>query len=67
MKRIDRVPILTSKNNFFIPIYNSLGNKSGSGVRLLNEVTMTDPIRYSANDPIEKWLYDLLCLNVYSV
>ena len=37
---------------------------SGSGVRALKEVTLNHPIRYALNDPIEKWLYDLLCLNV---
>eukprot|EP00331_Platyophrya_macrostoma_P024647 CAMPEP_0176436996 /NCGR_PEP_ID=MMETSP0127-20121128/18339_1 /TAXON_ID=938130 /ORGANISM="Platyophrya macrostoma, Strain WH" /LENGTH=169 /DNA_ID=CAMNT_0017820499 /DNA_START=177 /DNA_END=683 /DNA_ORIENTATION=+ len=42
---------------------NKHSNKSGSGMRLLNEVTMTDPIRYASNDPIEKWLYELLALN----
>ena len=26
-------------------------------------MTMTDPIRYTLNDPIEQWLNDLLCLN----
>ncbi|KAK0549448.1 N-acetyltransferase 10 [Tilletia horrida] len=30
--------------------------------RKLKELTLTTPIRYSANDPIEAWLYQLLCL-----
>lgn len=28
------------------------------------EVKMEEPIRYSTNDPIERWLYDLLLLDV---
>ncbi|KAJ6228927.1 RNA cytidine acetyltransferase [Anaeramoeba flamelloides] len=31
--------------------------------RDLKEVELQDPIRYSVNDPIEKWLNDLLCLD----
>ena len=38
--------------------------KSGSGARILKEVTLNDPIRYAINDPIEKWLNDLLLLEV---
>ncbi|KAL9935741.1 hypothetical protein V8E36_005318 [Tilletia maclaganii] len=30
--------------------------------RKLKELTLTTPIRYSAGDPIESWLYQLLCL-----
>ncbi|CAD6907833.1 unnamed protein product [Tilletia controversa] len=30
--------------------------------RKLKEITLTTPIRYNANDPIESWLYQLLCL-----
>lgn len=33
-----------------------------SAGRLLKEVTLDEPIRYGNNDPIEKWLNDLLCL-----
>ena len=40
------------------------GLKSASGGRVLKEITLNDPIRYALNDPIEKWLYDLLLLNV---
>lgn len=29
---------------------------------MLKEFTMNDPIRYSRNDPVETWLYDLLLL-----
>ncbi|KAL4441117.1 hypothetical protein ABPG74_002067 [Tetrahymena malaccensis] len=35
---------------------------SSSGSRVLKELTLNDPIRYSPNDPIERWLNDLLCL-----
>jgi len=38
-------------------------DKSSTGGRLLRETTLNDPIRYSLDDPIEKWLYDLLCLD----
>lgn len=37
-------------------------SKSGSGSRMLKEITLTDPIRYATNDPIEKWMNDLLLL-----
>ncbi len=33
-----------------------------SAGRMLKEVTLDEPIRYGNNDPIEKWLNDLLCL-----
>ena len=39
-------------------------SRLSSGGRILREVSLDDPIRYSSDDPIEKWLYDLLCLNV---
>ncbi|CAN0534629.1 unnamed protein product, partial [Scytosiphon promiscuus] len=35
----------------------------GGGGRTLREVTLETPIRYGANDPIEAWLYRLLCLD----
>jgi hypothetical protein len=35
-----------------------------SGARQLKELTLTTPIRYSANDPVEKWMNNLLCLDV---
>lgn len=31
--------------------------------RTLREVTLSEPIRYAENDPVERWLNDLLCLN----
>lgn len=34
----------------------------GSG-RTLREVSLDTPIRYGANDPVESWLYRLLCLD----
>ncbi|KYQ93042.1 putative N-acetyltransferase [Tieghemostelium lacteum] len=37
-------------------------NASISG-RILKEVELQEPIRYSAGDPIEKWLNELLCLD----
>ncbi|KPA76269.1 hypothetical protein ABB37_08005 [Leptomonas pyrrhocoris] len=39
---------------------------SGSGsadARQLKEVSMADPIRYGPNDPVERWLNKLLCLD----
>jgi N-acetyltransferase 10 len=35
--------------------------------RTLCEVSLSEPIRYSRGDPIEVWLYDLLCLNATDV
>lgn len=31
--------------------------------RQLKEITLDEPIRYGSNDPIERWLNDLLCLD----
>ena len=31
--------------------------------KALHELTLTEPIRYSAGDPVEGWLDDFLCLN----
>ena len=36
---------------------------SATGGRTLREVTLEEPIRYGVDDPIERWLNDLLCLN----
>ena len=35
--------------------------------RSLTELTMKESIRYKPNDPVEKWLNDLLCLDSDSV
>ena len=37
-------------------------NASGRG-RSLREITLTEPIRYSQGDPVEKWLNKVLCLD----
>ncbi|KAF2076961.1 hypothetical protein CYY_001737 [Polysphondylium violaceum] len=37
-------------------------NASISG-RVLREIELNEPIRYSAKDPIERWLNELLCLD----
>ncbi len=42
--------------------YSSGG--SGSGARVLTEITLDTPIRYKIGDPIEKWMNNLLCLDV---
>lgn len=39
---------------------------SGAG-RVFYEVHMETPIRYADNDPVEAWLYDLLCLRAGGV
>jgi N-acetyltransferase 10 len=39
-----------------------VGGASAAG-RTLREVTLDEPIRYARDDPIERWLNDLLCLN----
>jgi N-acetyltransferase 10 len=41
--------------------YNSNNN---SNARTLTELTLETPIRYSVEDPIEKWLNNLLCLDM---
>jgi N-acetyltransferase 10 len=37
--------------------------KENNRQRQLKEMEMTEPIRYGLNDPIEKWLNELLCLD----
>ena len=39
-------------------------NAAGSGRNLLTEITLEEPLRYGANDPVEKWMNQLLCLDV---
>ena len=39
---------------------------SGKGSRILTEIKLETPIRYGIDDPIEKWLNNLLCLDVAS-
>ena len=34
---------------------------------MLHEVTLNESIRYATDDPIERWLYDVLCLDATSV
>ena len=41
-------------------------NSGASGARVLTELELTTPIRYGNNDPVEKWLNELLCLDVAS-
>ncbi len=40
------------------------GSGALSGVRSLREITLDVPIRYGQHDPVEKWLNNLLCLDV---
>lgn len=37
---------------------------ASSGARTLTEITLETPIRYGKNDKVEKWLNNLLCLDV---
>ena len=40
-------------------------SQSGSaGSRILTELTLDAPIRYNSNDPVEKWLNNLLCMDI---
>lgn len=40
-------------------------SQSGSsGSRILTELTLEAPIRYSNGDPVEKWLNNLLCMDI---
>ena len=34
--------------------------------KLLREIELSEPIRYAANDPVERWLYSFLCLDCTS-
>ncbi|EGC37654.1 hypothetical protein DICPUDRAFT_149730 [Dictyostelium purpureum] len=43
-------------------VSGSSNNKNITG-RVLREVELNEPIRYSSRDPIEKWLNELLCLD----
>jgi N-acetyltransferase 10 len=43
------------------------GGGLGSSGRVFREVQMKVPIRYGGNDPVEAWLYDLLCLEAGGV
>lgn len=40
------------------------GNRAGT--RVLTELSLDTPIRYNSNDAVEKWMNDLLCLDVLS-
>nr|CCC90537.1 conserved hypothetical protein [Trypanosoma congolense IL3000] len=42
---------------------SSNGSVAGEDRRLLREISMTDPIRYGPEDPVEFWLNKLLCLD----
>ena len=45
------------------PAVASTSKKPATVSRTLREISLTEPIRYSANDRIESWLYTLLCLD----
>lgn len=49
------------KDNSFAPKNQNIAGATMG--RSLTEVTLEEPIRYGASDPIEKWLNDLLCLD----
>ena len=38
-------------------------NNMGAHGRQLKEISLDEPIRYGVNDPVERWLNDLLCLD----
>ncbi|EFA83474.1 putative N-acetyltransferase [Heterostelium album PN500] len=42
---------------------NAVNNTAVSTGRILREIQLNQPIRYAANDPIESWLNNLLCLD----
>lgn len=64
-KMIKNFPILISST-----VHGYEGTGRALSLKLLNnlqdrnlkQIKMTEPIRYGSNDPIEKWLSDLLCL-----
>jgi N-acetyltransferase 10 len=39
------------------------GMGTSGGRRSLTEISLEEPIRYGNNDPVERWLNDLLCLD----
>lgn len=39
-------------------------SQSGSRSRILTELQLECPIRYSIGDPVEKWLNNLLCMDI---
>ncbi len=43
---------------------NAFIQNSSDASRVLTEITLSVPIRYSSNDPVERWLHQLLCLDV---
>lgn len=48
---------------------SSAANGAGAGAgsadnRLLKEITLRDPIRYGPDDPVERWMNRLLCLDI---
>jgi len=45
-----------------IKLFNELRHKCPPS-QLFKESVLNEPIRYGPDDPIEKWLYDLLCLD----
>ncbi|CAH0515909.1 unnamed protein product [Peronospora belbahrii] len=42
----------------------AVAGSSSFSARVLREVLLQTPIRYAPNDPVERWLNDLLCLDV---
>ncbi|CAM9182779.1 unnamed protein product [Chrysoparadoxa australica] len=43
---------------------NAAAHGGGAGVgRVLREISLSTPIRYGEDDPVEKWLYQVLCLD----
>jgi N-acetyltransferase 10 len=42
---------------------SSILNGATAGGRILREIKLEEPIRYALNDPVEKWLNKLLCLD----
>lgn len=42
----------------------SYSQSGSSGSRILTELTLEAPIRYSTGDPVEKWLNNLLCMDI---
>ncbi|KAI8622823.1 GNAT acetyltransferase 2-domain-containing protein [Chytriomyces sp. MP71] len=45
------------------PEVNASATAPPPSLRTLREIKLSDPIRYNANDPVETWLTNLLCLD----
>ncbi|KAJ1508082.1 hypothetical protein HMI56_007470 [Coelomomyces lativittatus] len=61
---------LTRRSSMHVPTSSSSpssSTSSSSSVGNFKEITLTQPIRYAMDDPVEQWLNQVLCLNATSI